>query len=244
MPVRVTARGVAGHASVPTLGDNALLKLAPVLERLAAYAPVLRPSPELDALLDVVAPGDGAAGRSASSGAAPSTSSSGTCCRPSRARRSCPTMAGGLAQAQRDSGRGLASSTTAACCRAPRSTSCWASSARRCRASTSSSSWPSRRSAARARRSTRRCATRSPSGSTSSSPARCSCRSSARASPTRTSCGRPSGRSPTVSFRCATRRPNSLNTIHAPDERIDVRDLELAVRSFVHCIDRIGSVVA
>jgi acetylornithine deacetylase/succinyl-diaminopimelate desuccinylase-like protein len=38
--------------------------------------------------------------------------------------------------------------------------------------------------------------------------------------------------------------PELLNTIHAPDERIDVRDLELAVRSFVHCIDRIGSVVA
>ena len=37
--------------------------------------------------------------------------------------------------------------------------------------------------------------------------------------------------------------PELLNTIHAPDERIDVRDLELAVRSFVHCIDRIGSVV-
>jgi acetylornithine deacetylase/succinyl-diaminopimelate desuccinylase-like protein len=38
--------------------------------------------------------------------------------------------------------------------------------------------------------------------------------------------------------------PELVNTIHAPDERIDVRDLELAVRSFVHCIDRIGSVVA
>ena len=38
--------------------------------------------------------------------------------------------------------------------------------------------------------------------------------------------------------------PELLNTIHAPDERIDVRDLELAVRSFVHCIDRIGSVTA
>ena len=59
MPVRVRARGVAGHASVPTLGDNALLKLAPVLERLAAYAPVRRSTPELVALLDVVAPGDG-----------------------------------------------------------------------------------------------------------------------------------------------------------------------------------------
>jgi acetylornithine deacetylase/succinyl-diaminopimelate desuccinylase-like protein len=59
MPVRVRTRGIAGHASVPTLGDNALLKLGPVLERIAAYAPVRRTSPELEALLDAVAPGDG-----------------------------------------------------------------------------------------------------------------------------------------------------------------------------------------
>jgi acetylornithine deacetylase/succinyl-diaminopimelate desuccinylase-like protein len=59
MPVIVRARGAAGHASVPTLGDNALLKLAPVLERVAAYAPVRRSSPELDGLLDVLAPGNG-----------------------------------------------------------------------------------------------------------------------------------------------------------------------------------------
>lgn len=39
------ARGVAGHASVPGLGDNALLKLAPALERLRAQPP-LEPTPE------------------------------------------------------------------------------------------------------------------------------------------------------------------------------------------------------
>ncbi len=33
---RVRAQGVAGHASVPGLGDNALLKLGPVLERLGS----------------------------------------------------------------------------------------------------------------------------------------------------------------------------------------------------------------
>jgi acetylornithine deacetylase/succinyl-diaminopimelate desuccinylase-like protein len=38
--------------------------------------------------------------------------------------------------------------------------------------------------------------------------------------------------------------PELLDTIHAPDERIDVRDLELAVQAFLHCIDRIGSVTA
>ena len=35
----VRARGKAGHASVPGIGDNALLKLAPVLERLGARQP-------------------------------------------------------------------------------------------------------------------------------------------------------------------------------------------------------------
>jgi acetylornithine deacetylase/succinyl-diaminopimelate desuccinylase-like protein len=39
------ARGVAGHASVPGLGDNALLKLAPALERLREQPP-LEPTPE------------------------------------------------------------------------------------------------------------------------------------------------------------------------------------------------------
>jgi acetylornithine deacetylase/succinyl-diaminopimelate desuccinylase-like protein len=35
----LTARGRAGHASLPRTGDNALLKLGPVLERLAAATP-------------------------------------------------------------------------------------------------------------------------------------------------------------------------------------------------------------
>ena len=37
--------------------------------------------------------------------------------------------------------------------------------------------------------------------------------------------------------------PELLDTMDAPDERIDVRDLELAVRAFVHCIDRIGALI-
>jgi acetylornithine deacetylase/succinyl-diaminopimelate desuccinylase-like protein len=36
---RVVAHGVAGHASVPGIGDNALLKLTPVLERLGERQP-------------------------------------------------------------------------------------------------------------------------------------------------------------------------------------------------------------
>ena len=34
---RIRTRGVAGHASIPGLGDNALLKLGPVLDRLATH---------------------------------------------------------------------------------------------------------------------------------------------------------------------------------------------------------------
>jgi acetylornithine deacetylase/succinyl-diaminopimelate desuccinylase-like protein len=36
---KVTTDGVAGHASMPGMGENALLKMAPVLERLAAHQP-------------------------------------------------------------------------------------------------------------------------------------------------------------------------------------------------------------
>ena len=35
----VTTDGVAGHASIPRMGDNALLKLAPLIERMAARQP-------------------------------------------------------------------------------------------------------------------------------------------------------------------------------------------------------------
>jgi acetylornithine deacetylase/succinyl-diaminopimelate desuccinylase-like protein len=42
----VRTRGVAGHASVPGVGDNALPKLAPVLERLDAFEVSLAPSEE------------------------------------------------------------------------------------------------------------------------------------------------------------------------------------------------------
>ena len=90
MPVRVSTRGAAGHASLPTLGDNALLKLAPVLERLAAYEPVRRRSPELDALLDVLAPGDGAPRGAPRARPRAARASSGTSCPPSPARRSSP----------------------------------------------------------------------------------------------------------------------------------------------------------
>jgi acetylornithine deacetylase/succinyl-diaminopimelate desuccinylase-like protein len=42
----VTTDGTAGHASMPKLGDNALLKLGPVLERFATRQPELTPTAE------------------------------------------------------------------------------------------------------------------------------------------------------------------------------------------------------
>ncbi len=42
----VSTDGAAGHASMPKLGDNALVKLAPVLERFATRQPALTPTAE------------------------------------------------------------------------------------------------------------------------------------------------------------------------------------------------------
>jgi len=47
----ITTEGVAGHASMPGMGDNALVKMAPVLERLAAKQPAYRLTAEPDAFL-------------------------------------------------------------------------------------------------------------------------------------------------------------------------------------------------
>ena len=48
----LTTGGVAGHASMPGIGDNALLKMAPLLERLAARQPGYRPTDEPLAFLE------------------------------------------------------------------------------------------------------------------------------------------------------------------------------------------------
>jgi acetylornithine deacetylase/succinyl-diaminopimelate desuccinylase-like protein len=42
----LTTDGVAGHASMPAMGENALLKMGPVLERFAARQPSYRPTEE------------------------------------------------------------------------------------------------------------------------------------------------------------------------------------------------------
>ena len=58
MPMRVRMRGLAGHASEPS-PESGIYALVPVLERLRHFQTALRPSRELSALLDVVAPGPG-----------------------------------------------------------------------------------------------------------------------------------------------------------------------------------------
>jgi acetylornithine deacetylase/succinyl-diaminopimelate desuccinylase-like protein len=47
----VTTDGVAGHASIPGMGDNALLKMGPVLDRLGARQPSYRLTSEPEAFL-------------------------------------------------------------------------------------------------------------------------------------------------------------------------------------------------
>jgi acetylornithine deacetylase/succinyl-diaminopimelate desuccinylase-like protein len=58
---RLSTKGRAGHASLPRIGDNALAKLAPLIERLAGRRASYRLSPEPEALLRAIGidPGDG-----------------------------------------------------------------------------------------------------------------------------------------------------------------------------------------
>jgi acetylornithine deacetylase/succinyl-diaminopimelate desuccinylase-like protein len=50
----LSTRGVAGHASLPWIGDNALLKMVPLLQRLAEGQPPARATPEAAAFLSAV----------------------------------------------------------------------------------------------------------------------------------------------------------------------------------------------
>jgi acetylornithine deacetylase/succinyl-diaminopimelate desuccinylase-like protein len=56
----VTTEGVAGHASMPKIGENALVKMAPVLQRLAARQPAYQLTAEPEAFLRTLGedPGD------------------------------------------------------------------------------------------------------------------------------------------------------------------------------------------
>ena len=53
-PLKVIVHGRSGHASMPGIADNALVKAAPLIERLAAYRPEAAIGPEVAGFLDAV----------------------------------------------------------------------------------------------------------------------------------------------------------------------------------------------
>ena len=53
-PFRVIVHGRSGHASMPGIADNALVKTAPLIERLAAYRPEPSIGPEVAGFLEAV----------------------------------------------------------------------------------------------------------------------------------------------------------------------------------------------
>jgi acetylornithine deacetylase/succinyl-diaminopimelate desuccinylase-like protein len=55
----LTTHGSAGHASIPRIGDNALVKLAPLIEGLSSGRAELEESPEATALVEALGLGNG-----------------------------------------------------------------------------------------------------------------------------------------------------------------------------------------
>jgi acetylornithine deacetylase/succinyl-diaminopimelate desuccinylase-like protein len=53
-PFRVSVRGRSGHASVPSIADNALVKAAPIIEALGRYEPPRELIPEVSRFLELV----------------------------------------------------------------------------------------------------------------------------------------------------------------------------------------------
>jgi acetylornithine deacetylase/succinyl-diaminopimelate desuccinylase-like protein len=53
-PFRLRVQGRSGHASMPGIADNALVKAAPLIEALGAYKPEQQLIPEVEALLETV----------------------------------------------------------------------------------------------------------------------------------------------------------------------------------------------
>jgi len=53
-PFRLSVHGRSGHASIPAIADNALVKAAPLIERLGAFRADAQLQPELEALLQEV----------------------------------------------------------------------------------------------------------------------------------------------------------------------------------------------
>jgi acetylornithine deacetylase/succinyl-diaminopimelate desuccinylase-like protein len=53
-PFRLRVHGRSGHASMPGIADNALVKAAPLITALGSYRPEQQLSPEVEALLETV----------------------------------------------------------------------------------------------------------------------------------------------------------------------------------------------
>ncbi|MGD0167754.1 MAG: M20/M25/M40 family metallo-hydrolase [Gaiellaceae bacterium] len=53
-PIRLRVRGRSGHASMPEIADNALVKMAPLVERLASFRPEPELIPELEEFFSAV----------------------------------------------------------------------------------------------------------------------------------------------------------------------------------------------
>jgi len=53
-PFRLRVHGRSGHASMPSIADNALVKAAPLIEALGAYEPERQLIPEVEALIETV----------------------------------------------------------------------------------------------------------------------------------------------------------------------------------------------
>ena len=133
MPVRVIARGVAGHASVPTLGR----------QRAAQARARARAARRLRAERRSVArarrccstrsrPGTRRSTRASRERPRAAPGAAGDLLPPIAGSTLSPTMAARLRKRNVIPARGRASSSTAASCRAPSRTSCWASSATAC----------------------------------------------------------------------------------------------------------------
>ena len=123
-PFRLRVHGRSGHASMPGIADNALVKAAPLIEALGAYRPEPAIGPEVAALprrrARRAAAGGGGAGAAAR--ARPARGGAG------RAAALVHALADdgrGLGAAERDSRHGARSRSTAACCpaRRPRTSS-------------------------------------------------------------------------------------------------------------------------
>ena len=201
-PFRLRVRGRSGHASMPGIADNALVKAAPLITALGEYVPEQQLTPEVEALLEAVTGKRPASPQDALEQARAIGEFFAEMVEPLLSLTLSPTMIGAskkrnVIPARLRRHRRLAAAAGDHDRRAARDR---AQSARRRRLRARSRS---RRTAARARRSTRRSGTRSPAGSRRSSRTRSRHRSAWRGSPTATGSARLSGRLRTASSRCA-----------------------------------------